>query len=114
MAWRVLIGLFVALIPASRALQNGVALTPPMSWLSWQRYRCAIGCNDSTSSECFNEKLIKDTADALVSEGYKDAGYEYVCLDDCWMAPRRENGHVVADSNRFPSGIQGLADYVHS
>ena len=54
-----------------RSLQNGAARTPPMGWLSWQRYRC---------SEEFNETLIRDTADALVSEGYKDAGYEYVCL----------------------------------
>jgi hypothetical protein len=50
----------------------------------------------------------------MVSEGYKDAGYEYVCLDDCWQAKHRVNGHVVADPENFPSGIKVLADYVHS
>jgi alpha-galactosidase len=85
-----------------------------MSWLSWQRYRCATKCNDATSADCFNEKLIRDTADALVSEGYKDVGYEYVCLDDCWQAPRGKDGHMAADANRFPSGIKALAAYVHS
>ena len=58
------------------ALLNGAALTPPMGWLSWQRYRCAIGCNNATSPDCFNEQLIRDTADAMVALGYKDAGYE--------------------------------------
>jgi alpha-galactosidase len=79
MVWCILL-LLGALVVPGEALQNGAALTPPMSWLSWQRYRCAIGCNDSTSKDCFNERLIRETADALVSEGYKDAGYEYVCL----------------------------------
>ena len=46
-----------------------------------QRYRCHIACNDSTSAECFNERLVKDTADAMVSGGYRDAGYEYVALE---------------------------------
>ena len=50
----------------------------------------------------------------MVEGGYADAGYEYVALDDCWQAPRRVNGHIVADPHRFPSGIKALADYVHS
>jgi hypothetical protein len=95
------------------ALGNGVARTPPLGWLSWQRYRCTTACNDSTSRNCFNERLIKDTADAMVAGGYLDAGYEYVALDDCWQAPYRVNGHVVPDPQRFPSGIDGLAKYVH-
>ena len=96
------------------ALDNGAADTPPLGWCSWQRYRCEIACNDSTSLDCFNERLIKDTADAMVDLGYKALGYEYVALDDCWQAPYRQNGHVVADPHRFPSGMKALADYVHS
>ena len=96
------------------ALQNGAALTPPLGWLSWQRYNCAINCTTATAKECFNEGLIRDTADAMVSLGYKAAGWEYVSLDDCWQAKERMNGRVVADPVRFPSGIKALADYVHS
>ena len=96
------------------SLDNGAADLPPLGWCSWQRYRCAISCNDSTSTDCFNERLIKDTADAMVSSGLAKAGYEYVALDDCWQAPRRMDGHVVSDPHRFPSGIKALADYVHS
>lgn len=52
-------------------------------------------------------------ADLLVSKGYAEAGYEYVILDDCWMAKKRDdNGTLLADPDRFPSGIKALADYV--
>ena len=106
--------LFILATLAPPALSNGVAALPPLGWCSWQRYRCAIACNDSTSDECLNERLIKSVADALVAGGYKDAGYQYVALDDCWQAPHRVNGRVVADPQRFPSGIKALADYVHA
>ena len=96
------------------ALQNGAALTPPKGWLSWMRYGCTTACGNATAAECFNEGLIRRTADAMVELGYKDAGYEYVALDDCWQAPHRVNGHVVADPYRFPSGIRALAEYVHA
>lgn len=56
------------------ALDNGAADTPPLGWCSWQRYRCAISCNDSTSLNCFNERLIKDTADAMAESPLKAAG----------------------------------------
>lgn len=102
------------LMAPALSLLNGAALTPPLGWVSWMRYRCTVSCNDSTSADCLNEKLVRDVADAMVAGGYKDAGYEYVNLDDCWQAPRRVNGHVVADPHRFPSGMKALADYVHA
>lgn len=73
------------------AIDNGVANTPPRGWCSWQRYRCHIACNDSTSDECFNERLIKETADAMVSSGYRDAGYEYIALE--YVNDSREHLH---------------------
>ena len=60
-----------------------------MGWCSWQRYRCHIICNDATSPECFNERLIKETADAMADGGYKEAGYNYVALDDCWQVGKQ-------------------------
>lgn len=61
-----------------------------------------------------SEKLFRRAADRLVSDGYKDAGYEYVIIDDCWMEHKRDpqTGRLVADRKRFPSGIKALADYV--
>jgi alpha-galactosidase len=53
-------------------------------------------------------------ADAMVSSGMKDAGYEYIVIDDCWQVSRDENGEIVPDKERFPHGMKYVADYVHS
>ena len=60
-----------------------------------------------------SEKLIKAMADRMAKDGYLAAGYQYIALDDCWMAPNRtSDGKLQADKYRFPSGIKNLADYV--
>ena len=49
----------------------------------------------------------------MVDGGYLAAGYQYVCIDDCWPAKERDSeGRLVPDPNRFPSGMKVLADYV--
>ncbi|KAK6172590.1 hypothetical protein SNE40_016215 [Patella caerulea] len=109
-----IIMVLLATVSMTTALDNGLALTPPMGWLSWERFRCNVDCVNDPDN-CISEKLIKQMADLMISEGYKDAGYEYVCSDDCWQSmSRAANGSLVADPQRFPSGIKGLADYVHS
>lgn len=88
-------------LPAQKFDQ--VAKTPPMGWNSWNKFGCDV-----------SEKLIMGIADALVSSGMKDAGYEYVVIDDCWQVARDENGEIVVDKERFPNGMKYLADYIHS
>ncbi len=80
-----------------------LALTPPMGWNSWNKF----GCNVSAD-------MIRQMADAMVKSGMKDAGYQYIVIDDCWQVSRDANGNIVADPQRFPEGIKALADYVHS
>ena len=80
-----------------------LAATPPMGWNSWNKFACNV-----------SEDLIKSVADAMAASGLKDAGYQYVVIDDCWQVSRDENGFIVADPQRFPSGMKALADYVHS
>lgn len=80
-----------------------VARTPPMGWNSWNKYACNV-----------SESLIMGMADAMVSSGMKDAGYEYIVIDDCWQVSRDENGEIVVDKDRFPHGMKYVADYVHS
>lgn len=87
----------------SMALDNGRALTPPMGWNSWNKF----GCNVS-------EDLLKSMADGMVSTGMKDAGYQYVVIDDCWQVGRDDSGNIVPDAQRFPSGMKALGDYIHS
>ncbi|WP_249123974.1 glycoside hydrolase family 27 protein [Saccharopolyspora erythraea] len=90
--------------PAVPTAQDGVAGTPPMGWNSWNSFGCDI-----------DERLIRDTADALVGSGMRDAGYQYVVVDDCWFDPQRDpQGNLRANPERFPGGIRALADYVHS
>ena len=86
-----------------QAMVNTLAATPPMGWNSWNKF----GCNVS-------EDLIRQTADAMVASGMKDAGYQYVVIDDCWQVERDSNGNIVVDAKRFPSGMKALADYVHA
>jgi len=87
----------------SRPLDNGLARTPPMGWNSWNHFACDV-----------SSRLIRETADAMVSSGMRDAGYRYVIIDDCWQVARTKDGTIVADSARFPEGIKALADYVHA
>lgn len=54
-----------------------------------------------------------EMAKHLVNDGWKDLGYVYVNIDDCWMAKERDaKGQLVPDPERFPNGIKALADYV--
>jgi alpha-galactosidase len=50
----------------------------------------------------------------MVKSGMKEAGYQYVVIDDCWQVSRDARGNILADAQRFPSGIKALADYVHA
>ncbi|XP_054852361.1 alpha-galactosidase A [Eublepharis macularius] len=96
------------------ALENGLARTPPMGWLHWERFLCQTDCAQEPR-QCISEKLFMQMADLMVSEGWRDVGYQYLCIDDCWMAPNRDKqGRLQPDPKRFPSGIGKLADYVHS
>ncbi|MFC9330993.1 glycoside hydrolase family 27 protein, partial [Kitasatospora sp. NPDC057015] len=90
--------------PTAQALENQLALTPPMGWNSWNKYGCSV-----------TEAKVKAEADAIVASGLKDAGYSYVTVDDCWMASSRDavTGGLVADATKFPSGMKALGDYIH-
>ena len=81
---------------------ENLALTPPMGWNSWNGFGCNV-----------DEKLIRDTADAIVSSGMKDAGFQYVVIDDCWHGDRDAQGFIRPDASRFPSGMKALGDYIH-
>jgi alpha-galactosidase len=82
---------------------DGLALTPPMGWNSWNKFACNV-----------DEAMIRQMADAMVVSGMKDAGYSYINIDDCWHGDRDSLGFIHPDAKRFPSGMKALADYVHS
>ncbi len=77
--------------------------TPVLGWMSWNVHGGDI-----------NEKIIKDVADALVEKGLDKAGYQYIVIDDGWVGGRDKKNRLIADPEKFPSGIRALAEYVHS
>ena len=83
---------------------EGLALTPQMGWNGWNKFGTDI-----------NEQMVKEMADALVSTGLRDAGYNHILLDDGWMEMERDaQGNLVPHRKKFPNGIKVVADYVHS
>ncbi|MFD8330108.1 NPCBM/NEW2 domain-containing protein [Streptomyces lydicus] len=91
---------------AAPRLPDGLAQTPPMGFNNWNSTHCRAE---------FNEEMVKGIADLFLAKGLKDAGYQYVNLDDCWALPTRDgNGKLVPDPRRFPHGIKAVADYVHA
>jgi alpha-galactosidase len=82
---------------------EGMALTPPMGWNSWNKFACDI-----------DENLVKQIADAMAATGMKDAGYTYINIDDCWHGERDSLGFIHPNPQHFPSGMKALSDYVHS
>ena len=83
--------------------RDSLALTPPMGWNTY-----------NTFAGNFNEKLIRDMVDLLVSTGMKDAGYTYVIIDDNWTGPRDSLGFLTVDRSRFPAGLAPLSEYIHA
>lgn len=81
-----------------------LAQLPPMGWNSWNTFGWQI-----------NEQLIFEMADLMASQGYREAGYEYMVIDDCWsLRERGKDGRIVPDPEKFPHGMKAVADYVHS
>ena len=91
-------------VASSPARSNGLALTPPLGWSSWNNF-----------GEDINEQLIVQTIDAMVANGMRDAGYVYVNLDDGWQRYKgpRSKHPLEVDRAKFPRGIAWLANYAH-
>ncbi len=77
--------------------------TPIMGWASWNCFRTDI-----------SEDRLKAQADALVSTGLAECGYEYFNMDDGFFGGRDEDGRLKFHPQRFPNGIKVIADYAHS
>jgi len=80
---------------------NGLAKTPPMGWNSWNKFAGRI--DDAT---------VRAIADAMATNGMKEAGYFYINIDDTWEAGRDAQGNILTNK-KFPD-MKALADYVHS
>lgn len=103
-AMAVVLGCALAVLAGPKTEAQDLAPTPPMGWNSWNTFQTRI-----------DEDLIKSTADAMIANGMRDAGYVYVNLDDGWSAKERDaDGNLVGDPQRFPDGMKALGDYLHA
>jgi alpha-galactosidase len=83
---------------------DNLCLTPAMGWNSWNVFTKNI-----------DEKMLLEMADAMVANGMRDVGYQYINIDDFWHADSRDSsGNPVADAKKFPHGIKYVADYLHA
>ncbi len=81
-----------------------LAQTPPMGWNTWNTFASNI-----------HESLVRETAEAMIANGMRDAGYVYLVLDDTWSLKQRdEQGNLVADPQKFPGGMKALGDWLHA
>ncbi|CAI2731937.1 unnamed protein product [Schistosoma spindalis] len=108
-------GVVIFTLNCVMCLDNGLARTPPMGWNTLKHLGCRLNCQRYPNN-CLGENAIKRTADKLVSDGWRDLGYKYVVLDDCWLSKQRDSktNSIMADPSRFPSGIKCIAEYLHS
>ena len=90
------------LLSHSFAMQAQVE-TPTMGWSSWNTFAVNI-----------SEDIIKGQADAMVSQGLKDVGYQYINIDDGFQYGRTSDGKVRIHPTRFPNGLKVVSDYIHS
>lgn len=95
--------LLLSFMPSMAQKDPDLAKTPPMGWNSWNKFQCNL-----------DEQMVREIADAMVATGMRDAGYEYVVMDDCWHGQRDSLGFIHPNPEHFPSGIKALSDYVHS
>ncbi|KAK7604893.1 hypothetical protein V9T40_006079 [Parthenolecanium corni] len=84
-----------------------------MGWSSWHAYGCK-SCTSISNTQCLTEGSIKDVVNTMSDDGFTKAGYEFIILDDGWQANDRNGVHLQPNSQRFPSGMIYLADFIHS
>ena len=84
----------------TRFRDNGLARTPPMGWNSWNKFNRLV-----------SDEIVRGVADAIASNGMRDAGYVYITIDDTWEGERDAQG-IIHSNNKFPD-MKALADYVH-
>jgi alpha-galactosidase len=97
------LGAALAVTPAAWA-GDQPSTGPVMGWNPWYEYRTGV-----------TEDAVLQQANLLVSSGLVAAGYNYVNLDDGWMAAKRTaSGSLTGNSGKFPHGIPWLVTQVHS
>ncbi len=98
----VVVATFTLPTRAQGSLENGLSLTPPMGWNTWNSFGGG------------NETIVTGHADAMATNGMRDVGYSLVVIDEGWALSRNPDGTININTTLFPSGIAALSDYIRS
>ena len=93
---------FVSVISCCNPKQEAVR-PPQMGWSSWNAYMIDI-----------SDSIIMQQADLMVSMGLKDAGYNFVNIDDGYFGYRDSTGRLIPHPTRFPNGLKATVEHIHS
>jgi alpha-galactosidase len=96
----ILVALALGYVALAGAADSTTAATPPMGWNSWNHFACKVTASD-----------VRSAADAIASNGMKDAGYVFVNIDDCWQGVRDQKG-IIQPNQKF-GDMKALVNYVH-
>lgn len=84
----------------------------PTGWNSWNSFANIV-----------NSQIVQRQAKALASNGMKEAGYEYVVIDEGWWLGKRDSsGNIIVDPKQWPAlqpgqkdgDMANIAEYIHS
>jgi hypothetical protein len=80
---------------------NTISLTPPLGWNSWNCWGLSV-----------SDEKVRQSADAMVSNGLIDHGWTYINIDDGWEYMHDKYGKILTNS-KFPN-MYALCSYIHS
>lgn len=90
---------------ADPVMDRASGARPPMGWNSWNWF----------GKKLINEQVVREVIDAMVKEGLRDAGYNYVIVDGGWRDTKlADDGTLLTNTEKFPGGMKALADYAHA
>lgn len=98
-----ILSIFVLSLLFTHAQNKNLAPTPPMGFMTWNYFAADI-----------DEAKVRSLADAMVTSGLRDVGFNHIFIDDCWQGGRDNKNNIIPDPKKFPSGMKALVDYVHS
>ena len=97
---------------SQEALRANSVPHAPMGWNSWNSFANIV-----------NSEIVQQQAKALAANGMKEAGYEYVVIDEgWWLGDRDSTGNIVVNPKQWPAIMPGqkdgdmanIAAYIHS
>ncbi|ENN80585.1 hypothetical protein YQE_02990, partial [Dendroctonus ponderosae] len=83
--WTSVGAILAVLISSAVSLENGLARTPPMGWLAWERFRCNTDCKNDPDN-CISAVSLENGLARTPPMGWL-AWERFRCNTDCKNDP---------------------------